>query len=468
METLKKKLTKGVVEALKPEAKPYRVWDTKDPGYFVRVTPNGAKAFAVRYRNGGRNLDYTIGRFPDWTEPMARAKAVEQRGKATTGADLLADRKTDKAEKAAARAKAKQDRKEAREQAKRAKFETLGGFITHKYTAWAEANLRGHAEQLRMLAVDFKGMHPLPLPQITQWSVQKWAADQRKAGHKRKEGQGLQASSINRRITALKSALTKAAEWGVIEASPLRGMKRIKTDDAAKPRFLSDDEEKRLRAELDARQARQRLARDNYNAWRAARHLEPLPRHTDAFTDHMAPLVLLALNTGMRRGELFNLAWHDVDLRGRLLTVAGGGAKSGRTRHIPLNDEALAVLTAWRKQSTQDAVRVFPSPVTGERLDNINSAWGEIMVKAKITGFRFHDLRHTFASYLVMRGADLATVRELLGHADFETTLRYAHLAAPHKAQAVALLGNGKDQPAKPTAQVADISGSDARVEATA
>lgn len=444
MQTLKAKLTKGVVESLKPEAKSYRVWDTKDPGYFVRVTPNGAKAFAVRYRNGGRNLDYTIGRFPNWTEPMARTKAVEFRGKATSGADLLADRKTDKAEKAAARTKAKQDRKEARELAKRAKFETLGGFITHKYTAWAEANLRGHAEQLRMLNVDFKGMHTLPLHQLTQWTVQKWATDQRKAGHKRKTGEGLQASSINRRITALKSALTKAAEWGVIEASPLRGMKRIKTDDAAKPRFLIDDEEKRLRAELDARQARQRIARDRYNAWRAARHQEPLPTLAATYTDHMAPLILLALNSGMRRGELFNLAWHDVDLSGRLLTVAGGGAKSGKTRHIPLNDEAFAVLTAWRNQSDAGAVRVFPSPVTGKRLDNINTAWREIMKKAKVTGFRFHDLRHNFASQLVMRGADLATVRELLGHADFETTLRYSHLAAPHKAQAVALLSNEK------------------------
>lgn len=446
MKTRKAKLTKSVVDALQPEAVAYRVWDTKEPGYFVRVTPNGAKAFAMRYRNGGRNLDYTIGRYPDWTEARARAKATEQRGKAKTGSDLLADRKADKTEEAAARAKAKQDRKEAREQAKRAKFETLGGFIEHQYTPYAEANLRGHAEQLRMLNVDFKSMHALPLSQITQWSVQKWAADQRKAGHKRKAGQGLQASSINRRITALKAALSMAVEWGVIEASPLRGMKRIKTDDVAKPRFLSADEESRLRTELDARQDRQRDARERFNAWRIARHIEPLPPLDGAFTDHMKPLVVLALNTGMRRGELFNLAWRDVDLHRRIVTVAGGGAKSGRTRHIPLNDEAFAVLTAWRNQSDANMARVFPSPVTGERLDNINTAWREVVKQAKLPDFRFHDLRHTFASNLVMRGADLTTVRELLGHADIETTLRYAHLAPEHRAAAVALLGKPKPE----------------------
>lgn len=442
METTKVKLTKAFVEGLKPAAKTYRVWDTKESGYFVRVTPNGAVAFAVRYRNGRRNLDYTIGRFPAWTEAQARQKAITKRSEANQGADLLAISREDAERQKAARIAAKQSRKEARERAKRAKYETLAGFLEHKYSPWAEANLRGCAEQLRMLDVDFKAMHSLPLDQITQWAVQKWAAEQRKPGGKRKKG--LQASSVNRRVTALKSVLSKAAEWGVIEASPLRGMKRIKTDDAAKPRFLSAEEETRLRAELDGRQARQREARDRFNDWRAARHQEALPPLTDTFTDHMKPMVLLALNTGMRRGELFNLEWRDVDLPRRLVTVAGSGAKSGRTRHIPLNNEAFTVLTAWRDQSADNAVRVFPSPVTGDRLDNVNKAWREIMKQAKVRGFRFHDLRHTFASNLVMRGADLTTVRELLGHADIETTLRYAHLAQEHKAAAVALLSKAK------------------------
>ena len=96
------------------------------------------------------------------------------------------------------------------------------------------------------------------------------------------------------------------------------------------------------------------------------------------------------------------------------------------------------------ERAAADAVRVFPSPVTGERLDNVNTAWREIMKKAQVTGFRFHDLRHTFASNLVMLGADLTTVRELLGHADIETTLRYAHLAPEHKAATVALLSKAK------------------------
>ncbi|MBK7727984.1 MAG: site-specific integrase [Gammaproteobacteria bacterium] len=432
METIKTKLTKTVIEKLEPQGKSYRVWDTSEQGFYVRVTPNGAKSFVIRYRNGGRNLDFTIGKFPTMTEPMARRKAIKHRAQATEGTDLLAASKENAAKAKADRLAAKLARKHERENAERAKHETLGGFIDHKYTPWAEANLRGHAEQLRVLAVDFKAMHTLPLPSVTQWTVQKWAAEKRKSG--------LRASSVNRRITALKSVLTKATEWGVIESSPLRGMKRIKTDDAPKPRFLSGDEEKQLRATLEARQARQRLERDQYNAWRAARHLAPLQALADTYTDHIYPIVIVAMNTGMRRGELFNLEWKDVDLSGRLLTVQGGGAKSGRTRHIPLNDDAFATLVVWRNQSDDEPARVFPSPVTGERLDNVKSAWGNVIKDAGIKAFRFHDLRHTFASNLVMRGADLTTVRELLGHADIETTMRYAHLTPEHKAATVALL----------------------------
>ena len=167
--------------------------------------------------------------------------------------------------------------------------------------------------------------------------------------------------------------------------------------------------------------------------------MEPLPLMDGRYTDYLEPLVVLALNTGLRRGELFNLEWADINLKGRLLTVQGGGAKSGQTRHIPLNEEAFGVLVAWRNQAAGNSL-VFPSPVTNNRLDNINKSWRNLVNAAAIEDFRFHDLRHHFASSLVMAGADLNTVRELLGHASLDMTLRYSHLAPEHKAAAVALL----------------------------
>ncbi len=132
-------------------------------------------------------------------------------------------------------------------------------------------------------------------------------------------------------------------------------------------------------------------------------------------------MVLLAMNTGMRRGEIFDLTWQNVDLKKRNLTVEGVAAKSGHTRHIPLNDEVLGALIAWRNQ-TNNKHLVFPSPKTKKRFANINNSWEQLRDKAKLKDFRFHDLRHTFASKLVMRGVDLNTVRELLGHASIDMT----------------------------------------------
>jgi len=183
-----------------------------------------------------------------------------------------------------------------------------------------------------------------------------------------------------------------------------------------------------------------RSERASANQWRKERGkplYEDLTSRT--FADHLKPMVLLALNTGMRRGELFGLTWEDVNLKKRYLTIAGKTAKTGATRHIPLNDEALGTLIAWRNDTGSKHL-VFPNPNTGKRFDNISTAWQHILKAAKINGFRFHDTRHHFASKLVMAEVDLNTVRELLGHSDLTMTLRYAHLAPEHKAAAVARL----------------------------
>jgi integrase len=150
--------------------------------------------------------------------------------------------------------------------------------------------------------------------------------------------------------------------------------------------------------------------------------------------------VLVALNTGLRKGEIFGLRWSDVDLLGAQITVRGEGAKSGQTRYVPLNTEALDVLQRWQGATPDENGFVFPGRVEGEPLDDVKKAWRAVVKAAKLQRFTFHDLRHTFASKLVMAGVDLNTVRELLGHADIEMTLRYAHLAPAHKAAAVAKL----------------------------
>jgi site-specific recombinase XerD len=161
-------------------------------------------------------------------------------------------------------------------------------------------------------------------------------------------------------------------------------------------------------------------------------------------------MLLTLLNTGLRPAEVFQIEWQDINFKGKTLTVRGEIAKSGKTRHVPLNKEALGVLLQWSNQQPKDSKPkakvkrlVFPSPVNGEAMVKIPKAVYRVFSSAKLKNFRPYDLRHTFASKLVMKGVDLNTVRELLGHRDIATTLIYAHLAPDHKASAVELLNDG-------------------------
>ena len=206
-------------------------------------------------------------------------------------------------------------------------------------------------------------------------------------------------------------------------------------------RYLSEEEEQGLLNALEARDRTLVLKRASGNQWRITRSYPLLPSLDQrVYSDYLTPMVLLAMHTGLRRGELFSLAWDHVDLNKATITVAGDRAKSGKTRHIPLNSEAVYALKTWNKQCSSHKL-VFPSK-DGQQLNNVRKAWGNVLKDSDINNFRWHDLRHHFASRLVMAGVDLNTVRELLGHADLAVTLRYAHLAPEHKAEAVERLVN--------------------------
>ncbi len=148
--------------------------------------------------------------------------------------------------------------------------------------------------------------------------------------------------------------------------------------------------------------------------------------------------MITAMNTGMRKGELLSLRWEHVSLPNRYLTILSENAKSKKTRTIPLNDTVLKLFERWRAQNP-DADYVFIS--NNQPVEFFQYPWQSLLKEAAIENFRFHDLRHHFASKLVMAGVDLNIVRELLGHADLKMTLRYAHLAPEHKAAAVNLIG---------------------------
>ena len=149
-------------------------------------------------------------------------------------------------------------------------------------------------------------------------------------------------------------------------------------------------------------------------------------------------MVTFALHTGMRRGEILGLRWQDVDLRNSVATIPAARAKGRRHRYVPLNTDAMDILATLPSPIERSAL-IFGNSA-GKLNENFRREWQAAIELSGLEDFRFHDLRHTFASRLVMAGVDLAVLRELLGHRDFEMTLCYAHLAPSHLRAAVAVL----------------------------
>jgi integrase len=197
------------------------------------------------------------------------------------------------------------------------------------------------------------------------------------------------------------------------------------------------EEEGRLRHALLERDSHLRLARTTGNQWRSERGYPLFTEfEVDECCDYLMPMILLSINTGLRQGELFNLNWGMVNLSEHSLILSGDITKNSSSRYIPLNDEANRIMQQLYKKSTSKEGLVFPSK-NNQPFNNVKRSWTSILKKAQITQFRWHDLRHHFASKFVMAGIDLNTVRELLGHSDIKMTLRYAHLAPEHKINAV-------------------------------
>lgn len=168
---------------------------------------------------------------------------------------------------------------------------------------------------------------------------------------------------------------------------------------------------------IDAREERCRFERDPANRWRAERGYAHLPGlRSMVFTDLAKPRILLSINTGCRRGELVDLIWSNVDMARHILTVTGATAKSRRTRHIPLNREAISVLTNWRTQCEDLSGLVFVQDA-GVRSDRVNFSWRRLLKDAGNTDFRWHDMSHHFASRLAMGGVDPNPTRPANGSA---------------------------------------------------
>ena len=238
------------------------------------------------------------------------------------------------------------------------------------------------------------------LHEIRVVDVERFKIEYSKALVRGVEGKIISRASVNKILGCLKVMFNKAIEWERFSGvNPVTKVKFYKLDNQ-RTRYLEKEEIPRLLAACGG--------------------------------GYLRDIVEFAINTGMRKGEIFGLKWREVDLRQGVIHLLK--TKNGEQREVPINKTVEDIL--YRVRKNPDNPYVFN--LTSEQpVKEIRKSYKTALKSVGIENFRFHDLRHTFASQLVMAGVDLNTVRDLLGHKDIKMTLRYSHLSCNHKKLAV-------------------------------
>jgi len=273
-------------------------------------------------------------------------------------------------------------------------FTEFSKMFIDDYAKNVKRSWRSDKSRLGNLERYFKDIY---LDEVTPLMIQKSLAWRLKSGNSK--------STANRYLALLKKLFSLAIEEGYLETNPAAKIKKSSEKDLLKERVLTEDEETRLKSA-------------SYPVLRS--------------------IISVALHTGMRLQEILSLRWAQVDLDEMILTVER--TKSGKARTIPLNVALHDELSRLRSLDGRTPF-VFPNPKTGKSLTTVKTAFVAACRRAGIAGLRFHDLRHTFGSRLVEKGADIETVRSLLGHASIAVTQRYVHTTDERRRTAVERLG---------------------------
>jgi integrase len=269
--------------------------------------------------------------------------------------------------------------------------------FTIEYLNHLKSTRRWWKREMSRLKALTKHFGRLLLSEVTVYHVEMYKAKRRET----KTGGG-----VNRELALLKAMFNKAIQWGFVRMeNPVRKVSYF--PERQRERILSDEEAERL---------------------------------VDASGESLRPVVIAALNTGMRKSEILELCWKDVYFPHRFIHVER--SKNNRSRKVPLNSAVCEELRRLRRKRSEYVFTQIKSP---ERLRCVASAFRTACRKAGLEGLRFHDLRHTFATNLVMNGSDLVTVKEILGHSDISMTVRYSHPSDKRKMDAVEKLVPGKD-----------------------
>lgn len=396
------RLNGAFIADLTPTNKRQTYRDTECKGLVLRVYPGGDLAWYFDYRLDGRRWSYRIGRATAKSRPGCMTVGDARRHVRTLGAHPAGERRHERASAKAAAGRTLRALLE-REKAPTGRYWT-------DYLAYRKSGAATHQRILGawapFLDTDMAALDPAAV-----------------ARHRaQRQAKGVKPQTLNRDRTALLAMINKAVEWRVIDHNPL-------DDPAFRPLQMADHKRVRWLGQRDELETHSLGERERF--LRALRD--------EATPPYLRQMVRLAMNTGLRRGEIFGLRWENVSTKRRELTVHADTAKTNKTRHVPLNDEALVALEQVGNIRHISGY-VFVNPETEKPFDDVKRSWGSLTRRAKLEDFTFHDLRHDYASRLVQAGVDLYVVRDLLGHSSIQLTERYAHLRPAAKHAAVALL----------------------------
>ncbi len=265
--------------------------------------------------------------------------------------------------------------------------------LSEKYVEWAAGRKAAYSMTVEKSAIGrFDEAFPCLASGIRQVDLEEFLSRRLKT---------IGPARHNRDLTILRAIFKKGVEWGYCGTNPAIGIKKL-DEPPGRVRFLSDEERESLLA---------------------------------ACPERLRRIVEIVLDTGLRRGELLSLKWEHIDFKNKQLRIER--SKNGDRRDIPMTDRVFTNFKAIPKRV--DTPFIFANP-DGTHFKSLKTTWGTAIRKSKIKDFTFHDLRHSFASYLVMGGVDIRSVQTLMGHRSIMMTMRYSHLSPGHMRNAISVL----------------------------
>ncbi len=342
-------------------------FDTAITGFIVEAQPSGNATYSLRYKNEyGRQRQYKIANVADISFAEAKKEAIRIKARVSVGKDPVEQRQANR------------------------RIPTVNE-LAERYLEYARTYKRSHDIDERYLR-----LHLLPrfgklhLNQLEQTVIMDWLQS--------KVAEGYAQATVNRWQVILSHMIRMAKHWGLpgADRNPLEGVKQKDANNHIE-RFLSPAETQRLKEAVDASP-------------------NPMLKH----------IVALLLLTGCRKRELLDARWEEVNLEKKVWRIPT--SKTGKPRHVPLSEDAIAVLNAIPRFDR--CPFIVPNPETRKPFLSIYHSWDTARRSAELADVRMHDLRHSAASNLVNSGQSLYVVAKVLGHSQTRTTERYAHLDA--------------------------------------